>query len=45
MHDTSSFSLYDAIQRHENQAAGVRAAFNDLSSRDRDRLIKFLMSL
>jgi CxxC motif-containing protein (DUF1111 family) len=45
MHDASSFSLFDAIQRHENQAAGVRAAFNDLSSRDRDRLIKFLMSL
>jgi CxxC motif-containing protein (DUF1111 family) len=45
MHDSSSFSLLDAIQRHENQAAGVRSAFNDLSSRDRDRLIKFLMSL
>jgi CxxC motif-containing protein (DUF1111 family) len=45
MHDASSFNLTDAIQRHGGQASSARSRFNSLSSRDRDRLIAFLLSL
>ena len=45
MHDSLSFSPNDAIQRHGNQAAAARAAFNGLSSTNRRRLIEFLLSL
>jgi CxxC motif-containing protein (DUF1111 family) len=45
MHDSLSFSVNDAIQRHGNQAAGTRAAFNGLSSSNRSRIIEFLLSL
>ena len=45
MHDSLSFSLTDAIQRHGNQAAAARANFNGLSSTNRNRVIEFLLSL
>jgi len=45
MHDALSCSLNDAIQRHGNQAAGARAAFNALSSTNRNRILEFLRSL
>jgi CxxC motif-containing protein (DUF1111 family) len=45
MHDASSFSLTDAINRHGNQAAAARSAFNALSTTNKNRLIAFLLSL
>lgn len=45
MHDATNFNLTTAIQRHGNQAASARNAFNALSSTDRNRLIAFLLSL
>lgn len=45
MHDSLSFDLNDAIQRHGNQAASVRAAFNALPPTERDKVIEFLLSL
>jgi CxxC motif-containing protein (DUF1111 family) len=45
MHDFLSHSIDDAIQRHGNQAAGARSAFNGLSGSDRRRLLTFLRSL
>lgn len=45
MHDFQSQNLTDAIQRHDNQAAGARNGFNSLDSSDRQRLIAFLLSL
>jgi CxxC motif-containing protein (DUF1111 family) len=45
MHDTSSFSLEDAIARHGNQASSARSAFNSLPSFKKSDLIKFLKSL
>jgi CxxC motif-containing protein (DUF1111 family) len=45
MHDFQSHSIDDAIQRHGNQAAGARSAFNGLSGSDRRRLLTFLRSL
>jgi CxxC motif-containing protein (DUF1111 family) len=45
MHDNLSFSLEDAIQRHANQGAASRNAFNGLSANDRRRLLAFLNSL
>jgi CxxC motif-containing protein (DUF1111 family) len=45
MHDSLSFSVNDAIQRHGNQAAAARAAFNGLSSTNRNRIVEFLLSL
>jgi CxxC motif-containing protein (DUF1111 family) len=45
LHDASSFSLTDAIDRHRNQALSSRNAFFSLSSTNRNRLITFLLSL
>ena len=45
MHDASSFSLTDAINRHGGQATAARNAFNALSTTNRNRLIAFLLSL
>jgi CxxC motif-containing protein (DUF1111 family) len=45
MHDFLSHSLEDAIQRHGNQAAGTRRAFNLLSRTDQRKLLTFLRSL
>jgi CxxC motif-containing protein (DUF1111 family) len=45
MHDNLSFSVEDAIQRHGNQAAQARDAFNRLSSGDERRVLQFLLSL
>jgi CxxC motif-containing protein (DUF1111 family) len=45
MHDSLSFNLTDAIQRHGNQGAAARANFNALSSTNKNRLIEFLLSL
>ena len=45
LHDSSSFSLNDAIQRHANQGAAARAAFNGLSTTNKNRVFEFLLSL
>jgi len=45
MHDSLSFSLNDAIQRHGNQAGSARDAFNGLSTTNKNRLFEFLLSL
>lgn len=45
MHDATSFSLTDAIDRHRGQASSARSAFFGLSSSNRNRLITFLQSL
>ena len=45
MHDGLSQSFQDAIGRHAGQAAASRAAFNGLSSVDRNRVLLFLSSL
>jgi CxxC motif-containing protein (DUF1111 family) len=45
MHDASSFSLTDAIDRHRNQASAARSAFFNLGNTSRNRLITFLLSL
>jgi CxxC motif-containing protein (DUF1111 family) len=45
MHDMASHNIEDAIQRHDNQAAGSRSAFRALSNLDRARLLAFLRSL
>jgi CxxC motif-containing protein (DUF1111 family) len=45
MHDGLSFNVTDAILRHDNQARSARDGFKGLSSRDKDRLLAFLMSL
>jgi CxxC motif-containing protein (DUF1111 family) len=45
MHDSLSFSLTDAIQRHGGQAATARANFNSLSNGNRNRVLSFLLSL
>jgi CxxC motif-containing protein (DUF1111 family) len=45
MHDFLSHSIDDAIQRHYNQAATARRAFNALSRGDQRRLMTFLRSL
>ena len=45
MHDMESHNAEDAIQRHDNQAAGSRQAFRALSNLDRARLLAFLRSL
>ena len=45
MHDALSFNLTDAIRRHGNQAQAPRDAFNALITRDKDKLIAFLLSL
>jgi CxxC motif-containing protein (DUF1111 family) len=45
MHDSLSFNLNDAIQRHGNQADPARDGFNALTSTSRKQLIDFLLSL
>jgi CxxC motif-containing protein (DUF1111 family) len=45
MHDALSLSVVDAINRHRNQAAASRNAFNALGRTDKNRLLAFLMSL
>jgi CxxC motif-containing protein (DUF1111 family) len=45
MHDGLSFTFTEAIQRHANEAAGVTANFNNLSSSQRDAILAFLTSL
>ncbi len=45
MHDNLTFDLHTAIQRHGNQGAASRNAFNALGTNDKNRLIAFLLSL
>ena len=45
MHDMLSMNIEDAIQRHDNQAAGPRSAYRALSSTDKAKLLAFLRSL
>jgi len=45
MHDSLTFSVNGAIQRHGGQADPARDAFNALSTSDKNRVIEFLMSL
>jgi CxxC motif-containing protein (DUF1111 family) len=45
MHDALSLSLTDAINRHRNQGAAARNAFNSIGTTNRNRLLAFLMSL
>jgi CxxC motif-containing protein (DUF1111 family) len=45
MHDGLSFDLASAILRHQNQARPARDAFRALTARNRQRLLKFLLSL
>ena len=45
MHDALTFNLTDAINRHGNQGAAARNAFNALSTTNRNRLLAFLLSL
>lgn len=45
MHDFLSQNVEDAIQRHGNQAAASRSAFNGLSPFDRAKVVAFLKSL
>lgn len=45
MHDGLSFTKQEAIQRHGNQAAGVRDRYNALTDQQRSLLMTFLDSL
>jgi CxxC motif-containing protein (DUF1111 family) len=45
MHDGLSFTKQEAIQRHGNQAAGVRDRYNALTDQQRDLVLTFLDSL
>ena len=45
MHDSLSFNLTDAIQRHVNQADAARDGFNALSTTNKKLLLEFLLSL
>jgi CxxC motif-containing protein (DUF1111 family) len=45
MHDGSSFDLASAILRHQNQAESARDAFRRLGTRNREKLVRFLLSL
>ena len=45
MHDGLSFSVTDAILRHDNQARSARESFKELSDRSERKLLAFLMSL
>jgi CxxC motif-containing protein (DUF1111 family) len=45
MHDMASHNIEDAIQRHDNQAASSRSAFQSLSNSDKAKLLAFLRSL
>jgi CxxC motif-containing protein (DUF1111 family) len=45
MHDATSFSLTDAIDRHRGQASAARSAFFGQGSTNRNKLLTFLQSL
>jgi CxxC motif-containing protein (DUF1111 family) len=45
MHDGMSFTIEDAIRRHNGQAEGVRLKYEALSSDQKRQLIAFLISL
>jgi CxxC motif-containing protein (DUF1111 family) len=45
MHDGLSFTKQEAIQRHGNQAAGVRDRYNALTDQQRTQVLAFLDSL
>ena len=45
MHDGLSFTKYDAIQRHDGQAAAVRDAFGALNDLQKAQVYAFLDSL
>jgi CxxC motif-containing protein (DUF1111 family) len=45
MHDGLSFTKQEAIQRHGNQAAGVRDRYNALTDQQRNLVLTFLDSL
>jgi CxxC motif-containing protein (DUF1111 family) len=45
MHDGLSFTLTDAINRHQGEAASVTSAFNGLSTTQKNQLLAFLASL
>jgi CxxC motif-containing protein (DUF1111 family) len=45
MHDGLSFTKQEAIQRHGNQAAGVRDRYNALTDQQRNLVLAFLDSL
>jgi len=45
MHDLTSLTLDDAIQRHKGEAQGVTATYNVLSRAQQQQLITFLKSL
>jgi CxxC motif-containing protein (DUF1111 family) len=45
MHDLTSLTLDDAIQRHKGEAQGVTAAYNALSGAQQQQIITFLKSL
>jgi CxxC motif-containing protein (DUF1111 family) len=45
MHDALSFNVTDAINRHGNQGAAARNAFNALSTTNKTNLLAFLLSL
>ena len=45
MHDGLSFTKQEAIQRHGNQAAGVRDRYNALTDQQRNLVLTFLESL
>ena len=45
MHDGLTFTEQEAIQRHDGQAASVKAKFNALSAAEKQLVLKFLDSL
>ena len=45
MHDGTSLTFTDAIQRHQGEAAGVTTSFNALTLAQKAQLIRFLESL
>ena len=45
MHDGRAFTIEEAIERHDGEAASSRAEFDSLTPDDRDRLLAFLNSL
>jgi CxxC motif-containing protein (DUF1111 family) len=45
MHDGQTHTFFEAIQRHANQGAAARNAFNARSQNDQANLIAFLVSL
>ncbi len=45
MHDGRSSTIEDAVLRHEGEAAAIKAAFAQLSEREREKLLRFLGAL